>query len=115
VVDRQVRTVGRTLLRLERVLLARRVGHGEWVAEVRDPVDLAFDLGVVGTNAERSARHMTERRQDALRRIGHRLAERGVEPVQQTAYDPSSRWALLEEDMGCSPLTTADFGVSGEP
>ena len=112
-VDRQPRTVARTLTMLKTAGLARASGRGCWVAEVRDPIDLAFDLGVVGTNAARVARHQAERRRDAQRRIAHRLALRGVDPVRQTAYNRTSRWARGEEDLGCAPFTAADPGVSG--
>lgn len=112
-VERHARTVARTLVRLKNRGLARRVSAGLWVAEVRDAVDLAFDLGVVGLNAARAARHAAERRRDAMRRIEYRLAQRGVEPVRQVAYDPANRWATLDEDFGCQAFSAADSGVSG--
>jgi hypothetical protein len=112
VVERTPRTVGRTLGRLLGVGLARRADRGVWIAESRDAVDLAFDLGVVGTNAARVALHEAERREDAKRRIGHRLELRGVEPIRQVAYNPSSPWAKVEEDFGCSSFPSTGFRSS---
>jgi len=86
---KSARAVRDDLKSLESVGLARRVENNKWVAEHRDKQELAYDLGVVGVAATRAATHRKQRLDHAVRRIKARLVERGIQAVDQPAYDPA--------------------------
>ncbi|WP_442938862.1 helix-turn-helix domain-containing protein [Nocardioides sp. AX2bis] len=96
-VGRSDSTVRRHLRALSEVGLARRTSPGLWVAEARDAMDLAFDLGVAGASSRRAAAHRLERRDHMTRVIAARFKERGIEPVMSPLGALAQQLALGED------------------
>jgi hypothetical protein len=80
-------TVRRHLARLGAVGLARAVGAGHWAAEVRDPHDLARQLGTDGYSVREKRRHESERVSWRVRGVIRRLsaAHTKEQPVRALA------------------------------
>ena len=110
-------TARRHLNKLATAGLCRRTGRGLWSIQVRSASDLAWDLGIPEQRARRRSQIESERLEDKLRKVEHRLRRRAREQASEiVAADdheimdifrvPERRFRLLEASNEQTSLMT---------